>query len=73
MGQNVKTARLILMFIGDGNKAAEQDPRSIAQRAEKHLKTQGCDYSFWGPDRVFCLDKIQWQCLTPYKGPVHIQ
>jgi len=65
-----KTARLICdIYWGRGRGRLERDPRGIAQRAEEHLKTQGVDFSYWGPEvEFFVFDKVQWDVLTPYKG-----
>ncbi|MGQ0795968.1 MAG: glutamine synthetase beta-grasp domain-containing protein, partial [Nitrosopumilaceae archaeon] len=67
---NAKTARLICdIYWGWDKGRLESDPRSIAQKAEKHLKTQGFDFSLWGPEvEFFVFDKIHWDVLTPYKG-----
>jgi len=65
-----KTARLLCdVYWGMGRGRLERDPRGIAQKAEKYLKTQGFDYSAWGPEvEFFVFDKIHWDVLTPYKG-----
>ncbi|MGQ0791106.1 MAG: type I glutamate--ammonia ligase [Nitrosopumilaceae archaeon] len=65
-----KTARLLCdVYWGFGRGRLERDPRGIAQRAEEYLKTQGFDYSAWGPEvEFFVFDKIHWDVLTPYKG-----
>jgi glutamine synthetase len=65
-----KTARLICdIYWGRGRGRLERDPRGIAQRAEEYLKTQGFDFSYWGPEvEFFVFDKIVWDVLTPYKG-----
>jgi len=67
---NGKTARLICDVYWGWNKGRlDTDPRAIAQKAEKHLETQGFDHSFWGPEvEFFVFDKIHWDVLTPYKG-----
>ena len=67
---NGKTARLICDVYWGWNKGRlDTDPRAIAQKAEKHLKTQGFDHSFWGPEvEFFVFDKVNWDVLTPYKG-----
>ncbi len=67
---NGKTARLICdIFWGWDKGRLEADPRAIAQKAEKYLKTQGFEYSLWGPEvEFFVFDKIHWDVLTPYKG-----
>ena len=65
-----KTARLLCdVYWGFGRGRLERDPRGIAQKAEEYLKTQGFDYSAWGPEvEFFVFDKIHWDVLTPYKG-----
>jgi glutamine synthetase len=65
-----KTARLLCdIYWGFGRGRLERDPRGIAQRAEEYVKTQGYDYSSWGPEvEFFVFDKIHWDVLTPYKG-----
>ena len=65
-----KTARLICdVYWGWEKGRLESDPRYIAQKAEKHLKTQGFDFSYWGPEvEFFVFDSVQWDVLTPYKG-----
>ena len=65
-----KTARLLCdVYWGMGRGRLERDPRGIAQKAEKYLKTQGFDYSSWGPEvEFFVFDKVHWDVLTPYKG-----
>ena len=65
-----KTARLLCdVYWGYGRGRLERDPRSIAQKAEAYTKTQGYDYSNWGPEiEFFVFDRIHWDVLTPYKG-----
>jgi glutamine synthetase len=65
-----KTARLLCdIYWGFGRGRLERDPRGIAQKAEEYVKTQGFDYSSWGPEvEFFVFDKIHWDVLTPYKG-----
>ena len=65
-----KTARLLCdVYWGFGRGRLDRDPRGIAQRAEEYLKTQGFDYSAWGPEvEFFVFDKVHWDVLTPYKG-----
>jgi len=65
-----KTARLLCdVYWGEDRGRLNRDPRSIAQKAEEYLKTQGFDYSAWGPEvEFFVFDKIHWDVLTPYKG-----
>ena len=65
-----KTARLLCdVYWGFDRGRLERDPRGIAQKAEEYTKTQGFDYSNWGPEvEFFVFDKIHWDVLTPYKG-----
>jgi len=65
-----KTARLLCdIYWGFGRGRLERDPRAIAQKAEEYVKTQGYDYSSWGPEvEFFVFDKVHWDVLTPYKG-----
>ena len=65
-----KSARMLCdIYRGAGKGRLETDPRGICQKAEEHLKTEGFDGSFWGPEvEFFVFDKIHWDVLTPYKG-----
>ena len=65
-----KTARLLCdVYWGFERGRLERDPRGIAQKAEEYTKTQGFDFSNWGPEvEFFVFDKIHWDVLTPYKG-----
>jgi glutamine synthetase len=65
-----KTARLLCDVYWGGNRGRlSRDPRGISQKAEEYIKTQGYDYSAWGPEvEFFVFDKIHWDVLTPYKG-----
>ena len=65
-----KTARLLCdVYWGFGRGRLERDPRAISQKAEEFTKSQGYDYSNWGPEvEFFVFDKIHWDVLTPYKG-----
>ncbi|KAG2476294.1 MAG: Glutamine synthetase [Nitrosopumilales archaeon] len=65
-----KTARLLCdIYWGAGRGRLESDPRHIAQKAEKSVKSFGFDYSVWGPEiEFFVFDKAYWDVLTPYKG-----
>ena len=65
-----KTARLLCdVYWGGERGRLSRDPRGIAQKAEEYVKTQGFDYSAWGPEvEFFVFDKIHWDVLTPYKG-----
>ncbi|MGB9124321.1 MAG: glutamine synthetase beta-grasp domain-containing protein, partial [Nitrosotalea sp.] len=64
--ENAKTARLICDVYKSRNKGRlESDPRSIAEKTEKYLQTQGFDNSYWGPEvEFFVFDKINWDVLT---------
>ena len=65
-----KTARLLCdVYWGGGRGRLENDPRGICQKAEKYVKSQGFDYSTWGPEvELIVYDKVNWDVLTPYKG-----
>ena len=65
-----RTARLLCdVYWGFGRGRLDRDPRGIAQRAEEYVKSQGFDYSSWGPEvEFFVFDKVHWDVLTPYKG-----
>ena len=65
-----KTARLLCdIYWGKGRGRLGSDPRGICQNAEKFVKTQGFDFSYWGPEvEFFVFDKVHWDVLTPYKG-----
>ena len=65
-----KTARLLCdVYWGFGRGRLSRDPRGIAQKAEEYVKSQGYEYSSWGPEvEFFVFDKIHWDVLTPYKG-----
>ena len=65
-----KTARLLCdVYWGGGRGRLENDPRGICQKAEKYVKSQGFDYSTWGPEvEFFVFDKVNWDVLTPYIG-----
>ena len=65
-----KTARLLCdVYWGFGRGRLDRDPRGIAQKAEEYVKSQGFDYSSWGPEvEFFVFDKVHWDVLTPYKG-----
>ena len=68
--EDKKTARLLCdVYWGGGRGRLENDPRGICQKAEKYVKSQGFDYSTWGPEvEFFVFDKVNWDVLTPYKG-----
>ncbi|MDE0266118.1 MAG: type I glutamate--ammonia ligase [Thaumarchaeota archaeon] len=65
-----KTARLLCdVYWGGDRGRLSRDPRGIAQKAEEYIKSQGFDYSTWGPEvEFFVFDKVHWDVLTPYKG-----
>ena len=65
-----KTARLLCdVYWGEDRGRLSRDPRGIAQKAEEYIKTQGFDFSTWGPEvEFFVFDKVHWDVLTPYKG-----
>ena len=65
-----KTARLLCdVYWGEDRGRLSRDPRGISQKAEEYIKTQGFDYSTWGPEvEFFVFDKVHWDVLTPYKG-----
>ena len=65
-----KTARLLCdVYWGGGRGRLESDPRGICQKAEAFVKTQGFDFSNWGPEvEFFVFDKLHWDVLTPYNG-----
>ncbi len=65
-----KTARLLCdIYWGGGRGRLSRDPRGISQKAEEYVKSQGFDYSAWGPEvEFFVFDRVHWDVLTPYKG-----
>ena len=65
-----KTARLLCdVYWGENRGRLSRDPRGISQKAEEYIKTQGYDFSTWGPEvEFFVFDKVHWDVLTPYKG-----
>ncbi len=65
-----KTARLLCdVYWGENRGRLSRDPRGIAQKAEQYIKSQGYDFSNWGPEvEFFVFDKVHWDVLTPYKG-----
>jgi glutamine synthetase len=65
-----KTARLLCDIYWGGNRGRlSRDPRGISQKAEEYVKSQGFDYSAWGPEvEFFVFDRVHWDVLTPYKG-----
>ena len=65
-----KTARLLVMFIGEkAEEDCQETPEEFLKKAEEYIKTQGFDFSTWGPEvEFFVFDKVHWDVLTPYKG-----
>ena len=65
-----KTARMLCdIYWGEDRGRLTRDPRGVAQKAEEYIKSQGFDYSTWGPEvEFFVFDKVHWDVLTPYKG-----
>src|ERR671926_1825307 len=60
--EKAPTARLICDILSGGEKRAPYlaDPRGIAKNAEKHVKENGYDISYWGPEvEFFVFDKLQ--------------
>ena len=68
--EDQKTARMICdVHWGFEGGRFSRDPRYIAQRAEEVLKSEGFDYSLWGPEvEFFVFDEVQWDTHTPYRG-----
>ena len=63
------TARLICDILSGGEKRPSYpaDPRGIAQNAEKYVKENGYDISYWGPEvEFFVFDKLQVNTLTSF-------
>ena len=63
------TARLICDIQSGGEKRAPYlaDPRGIAKNAEKYVKENGYDISYWGPEvEFFVFDKLQVNTLTSF-------
>lgn len=66
-----QTARLICDVIkGDSKRDAfVRDPRGIADKAEKYVRKQEYEYSYWGPEvEFFVFDKLEVNTMTPYHG-----
>ena len=65
-----KTARLLCdVYWGENRGRLSRDPRGISQKAEEYIRSQGFDFSTWGPEvEFFVFDKVHWDVLTPYKG-----
>jgi glutamine synthetase len=65
------TARLICDILSGGSKrdSFPRDPRGIAVKAEKYIREQGYDTSYWGPEiEFFVFDKLEVNTMTPYRG-----
>jgi glutamine synthetase len=65
------TARLICDILSGGSKrdSFPRDPRSIAAKAEKYIREQGYETSYWGPEiEFFVFDKLEVNTMTPYRG-----
>ncbi len=63
------TARLICDILSAGSErpAFSRDPRSIAMKAEKYVRDQGYNSSYWGPEvEFFVFDKLEVNTMTPY-------
>ena len=46
-----------------------RDPRGIADKAEKYVRKQGYEYSYWGPEvEFFVFDRLKLDTMTPYHG-----
>ena len=66
----IKTARILCdVYWGLGKGRLSRDPRGIAQKAEEHLRGQGYDISYWGPEvEFFVFDNVSWDTMSPYQG-----
>jgi glutamine synthetase len=65
------TARLICDILSGGvtRGSYPKDPRAIAKDAEKYVKNQGYEVSYWGPEvEFFVFDKLSVNTLTPSRG-----
>ncbi|HYY65501.1 MAG TPA: type I glutamate--ammonia ligase [Nitrososphaeraceae archaeon] len=65
------TARLVCDILSGGSKrdSFPRDPRGIAAKAEKYIREQGYDTSYWGPEiEFFVFDKLEVNTMTPYRG-----
>src|ERR1041385_5050336 len=65
------TARLICDILSGGvtRGSYPKDPRAIAKVAEKYVKNQGYEVSYWGPEvEFFVFDKLSVNTLTPSRG-----
>jgi glutamine synthetase len=63
------TARLICDILGGGSfrESFPRDPRGIAAKAEKYVREQGYNTSYWGPEvEFFVFDKLEVNTMTPY-------
>jgi len=65
-----KTARMICdVYRGFGEGRFNRDPRYVAQKAERYLREQGFDTSYWGPEiEFFVFDKVEWDVSVPQRG-----
>lgn len=66
-----QTARLICDVIkgNSGRNTFVRDPRGIAGKAEKYIRKQGYEYSYWGPEvEFFVFDRLEVNTMTPYHG-----
>ena len=71
MDREYPTARLICDILSGGKTRGPypKDPRGIAKKAEKYVKEQGYDISYWGPEvEFFVFDKLAVNTLTPSHG-----
>ena len=70
MDDRKQNSRLLCdVYWGENRGRLSRDHRGISQKAEEYIKTQGFDFSTWGPEvEFFVFDKVHWDVLTPYKG-----
>jgi len=69
--QQDSTARLICDILSGGSQRTSfpRDPRGIATKADKYVRTKGYECSFWGPEiEFFVFDKLEVDTMTPYHG-----
>ena len=64
------TARLICdILTAVQGSPFPRDPRGIAAKAEKYVREQGYNTSYWGPEvEFFVFDKLEVNTMTPYHG-----
>ena len=69
-GLQKKTARLLCdVYWGEEEDVLRVILEEFAKKREAFVKTQGFDFSNWGPEvEFFVFDKVHWDVLTPYKG-----